>query len=320
MFLGISIVADIFMEAIEVITSKTTVIDVYDDKGENKYQIEVPQWNATMANLTLMAFGSSAPEILLSVSEATQTLGQPASELGAATIVGSAAFNLLVISAVSVVAVGETPKKINDLGVFAVTSIFSVFAYLWLYYVLGVRGEGTVDRLEAWLTFGYFLILLVLAYGFDKLNQRKQSKIDDEVKNKSNDTKLKKSNLRSFARARGEQVVIECAQGIKNKQTQQVPEQDQREIRDLFREVIGVPDLGQCNITELLAVLQPETLFERFAARKANKIGAGKDFLAIKGQKGLQMENAAAVAVKTENEIVGFKCLHYSVTESSGIV
>jgi len=34
LFLGISISADIFMEAIEVITSKTQVIDVYDDKAE----------------------------------------------------------------------------------------------------------------------------------------------------------------------------------------------------------------------------------------------------------------------------------------------
>jgi hypothetical protein len=34
LFLGISISADIFMEAIEVITSQTQVIDVYDDKAE----------------------------------------------------------------------------------------------------------------------------------------------------------------------------------------------------------------------------------------------------------------------------------------------
>ena len=34
LFLGISISADIFMEAIEVITSQTQVIDIYDDKAE----------------------------------------------------------------------------------------------------------------------------------------------------------------------------------------------------------------------------------------------------------------------------------------------
>ena len=49
---------------------------------------------------------------------------------------GSAAFNLLIISAVSIVSVGEKPKKINDMGVFAITSIMSILAYVWLYVVL----------------------------------------------------------------------------------------------------------------------------------------------------------------------------------------
>jgi Ca2+/Na+ antiporter len=82
-----------------------------------------------------MALGSSAPEILLSVIEAIGTLGEPAGPLGASTIVGSAAFNLLVVSAVSIVAV-DKPKKILDTGVFFVTSVFSLFAYVWLYTCL----------------------------------------------------------------------------------------------------------------------------------------------------------------------------------------
>lgn len=76
-----------------------------------------------MATLTLMAFGSSAPEILLNVLEALKDLGKEAGELGPSTIVGSAAFNLLVISGVSVVAVGgETNevKKVDKMGVFLV--------------------------------------------------------------------------------------------------------------------------------------------------------------------------------------------------------
>ena len=52
-----------------------------------------------MANLTLMALGSSAPEILLSVIE---VIGNSfyTGELGPSTIVGSAAFNLMCICAV----------------------------------------------------------------------------------------------------------------------------------------------------------------------------------------------------------------------------
>ena len=119
LFLGISIVADIFMGAIETITSQTVMKEHIDATDGKTYHLEVPVWNATIANLTLMALGSSAPEILLSVIEALGTLGEPAGPLGASTIVGSAAFNLLVISAVSVIAVDE-PKKILDVKLYKV--------------------------------------------------------------------------------------------------------------------------------------------------------------------------------------------------------
>lgn len=105
LFLGISIVADIFMEAIEEITSQETTVEYTDPKTAKVYEVTEKIWNPTIANLTLMALGSSAPEILLAVIEALQNLGKPAGPLGASTIVGSAAFNLLVISAVAVVAV-----------------------------------------------------------------------------------------------------------------------------------------------------------------------------------------------------------------------
>ena len=64
-------------------------------------------WNPTLANLTLMALGSSAPEIILNIYETIITLGGTPGELGASTIVGSAAFNFLVISGVSIYAVNE---------------------------------------------------------------------------------------------------------------------------------------------------------------------------------------------------------------------
>jgi solute carrier family 8 (sodium/calcium exchanger) len=117
-----------------------------------------------------MALGSSAPEILLSVIETLNTLGQPAGELGPSTIVGSAAFNLLVISAVSILAV-EEPKKINDLGVFFTTAVFSLFAYIWLYVCLL---DDVIDLTEAWLTLGYFFLLCSLAFAADKFNEYRE--------------------------------------------------------------------------------------------------------------------------------------------------
>ena len=174
LFLGISIIADLFMEAIEVITSTTKRVEVWDKSLQNKFFVEVPVWNATIANLSLMALGSSAPEILLSVVDTCGKLGEEAGALGPSTIVGSAAFYLLFISAVCIPAVDE-PKKIADMGVFVTTSIFSLFAYLWLFYCLQVSTPGYVTRVEGWLTLGFFFLLLILAFGADKYNQRKVS-------------------------------------------------------------------------------------------------------------------------------------------------
>lgn len=154
---------------------------------------KVNVWNPTVANLTLMALGSSAPEILLSVLETVSALGSTPGELGPSTIVGSAAFNLLVIGGVSVYSVNEdtdmrtdeeleednTPrglKKINDLGVFSITTISSVFAYLWLFYVLT---DGEVTPMEAWLTFGFFWIMLILAFIADRCNAASRKKAMD---------------------------------------------------------------------------------------------------------------------------------------------
>lgn len=139
-----------------------------------------------------MALGSSAPEILLSVIETAGGLGSCPGELGASTIVGSAAFNLLVISGVSIYAVSEendnaedrdmsTPtgvKKINDLGVFAITGICSIWAYIWLFIVVQDNG---VAAWEAWVTLIMFFILVIAAWGADKYNaSHGETEIDQE--------------------------------------------------------------------------------------------------------------------------------------------
>ena len=51
-----------------------------------------------------MALGSSAPEILLAVLEIVKNRFK-AGDLGPGTIVGSAAFNLLIITAICIVAI-----------------------------------------------------------------------------------------------------------------------------------------------------------------------------------------------------------------------
>lgn len=88
-------------------------------------------------------------------------------ELGPSTIVGSAAFNLLVISAVSVMAV-EQVKKVDDVGVFAITSVASLFAYVWMYVVLKVWSPGYVTVTEALMTLFYFFVLIGCSYVADR--------------------------------------------------------------------------------------------------------------------------------------------------------
>lgn len=134
-----------------------------------------------------MALGSSAPEILLNVIETVGNLNACPGELGASTIVGSAAFNLLVISGVCLMVVNKDNdksekkdegidrgvKKINDMGVFAVTGFFSVFAYIWMYIVLM---DQKVELWEAIVTFMLFVVLIILAYAMDKMRQNSEKK------------------------------------------------------------------------------------------------------------------------------------------------
>ena len=133
--MGIAIGADIFMGAIEIITAMTYKTKRKNFEGEEE-EIEVLVWNISVANLTLMSLGNSAPEILLSVIEGITTLGSKPGELGPSTIVGSAAYNLLVIPALSILAAGTTIKRVEKLSVLVLTTCSALFAYAWLYICL----------------------------------------------------------------------------------------------------------------------------------------------------------------------------------------
>ncbi|XP_073484158.1 sodium/calcium exchanger 1 isoform X3 [Aquarana catesbeiana] len=167
MFLGVSIIADRFMSSIEVITSQEKEITIKKPNGETT-KATVRVWNETVSNLTLMALGSSAPEILLSVIEVCGHNFQ-AGDLGPSTIVGSAAFNMFIIIALCVYVVpdGEI-RKIKHLRVFFVTAAWSIFAYTWLYMILSVFSPGVVEVWESLLTFFFFPICVVFAWVADR--------------------------------------------------------------------------------------------------------------------------------------------------------
>lgn len=166
LFVGVSIIADKFMAAIEVITSQERTITIKKPNSEPQV-VSVRIWNETVSNLTLMALGSSAPEILLSIIEVYAT-DFHAGELGPGTIVGSAAFNMFVIIAICVFCVSGEYKKIKHLRVFFVTMVWSVFAYIWLCYILAWNTYGVIDIWEGLVTFLMFPATVITAYIADR--------------------------------------------------------------------------------------------------------------------------------------------------------
>uniref|UniRef100_A0A7E4W9A8 Sodium/calcium exchanger 1 n=2 Tax=Panagrellus redivivus TaxID=6233 RepID=A0A7E4W9A8_PANRE len=173
LFLGVSIVADRFMSSIEVITSMERKI-VVKRPGLEPTVVRVRIWNDTVSNLTLMALGSSAPEILLSIIEVIGKNFQ-AGDLGPNTIVGSAAFNLFMIIALCVSAIpdGEIRRQ-KHLDVFFVTATWSVFAYIWMYLILSYFSPGVIEIWEGLLTFAFFPMTVLTAWTADiKLVQRR---------------------------------------------------------------------------------------------------------------------------------------------------
>merc|ERR1712187_1055105 len=111
-------------------------------------------------------------------------------DLGAGTIVGSAAFNLLVISAVCVGAIPDKEvRKIKEVPVYIITASFSVFAYLWLLIIVYLNSPEVVTAVEALVTLIFLPVLLVLAYLADKghitfglkVEKKEEHAIDENV-------------------------------------------------------------------------------------------------------------------------------------------
>jgi Ca2+/Na+ antiporter len=106
----------------------------------------------------------------------------------------------MVISAISIIAINPESekqkeerdetlpcgvKKINDMGVFSITALFSLIAYLWLFLVLAVISPDRVEIWEAWVTLAMFFVLMLLAYIADRCKAKSDSKITEEAEKKA---------------------------------------------------------------------------------------------------------------------------------------
>ena len=317
-----------------MITSTKRVIFKHDPYTDEYISTKVSVWNPTVANLTLMALGSSAPEILLNVIETVQTLGSKPGELGPSTIVGSASFNFLIISGISIYAVNEgndtrddeeriqagTPKgvkKVADTGVFAITTIWSIIAYVWLYVVLL---DGIVKEWEAYLTLGFFFFLIIMAYIADKIRSKTIQDREDK-KYGLNDGAVTAHSPANFNDVRTMNAIdfynkllpIEAGKPAKKED-----EAVTNEMKMFLQVEFGTTKVSEVPKEKLKELLEGPALIERINHRKAVGVSYKKE--AIQKYQVLRRENKSAnlLADHQKNPLFGFSCLHYSVSEAAG--
>jgi len=187
MFMGVNIAADYFMSAVEHITTRRK-----RRRSPEGVIRTWKVWNDTFANLTLLALGSSAPEIMLSCIEIGSN-NFHSGALGPGTIVGSAAFNLLVIIPVCNLSIPDGEyRAIKQVAVYHVTVIFSLIAYFWLLLIVVVISPDIIELWEAIVTLLFFVLLCIISFAADKghlqwlafdrrVEEPKDSEIDDEA-------------------------------------------------------------------------------------------------------------------------------------------
>ncbi|EES10216.1 magnesium/proton exchanger 1 [Sorghum bicolor] len=169
-FIGLSAITARFFKSMEQIMKHSREVVVIDPHTKEPVVKHEKVWNYTVADIALLAFGTSFPQISLAIIDAIRNLGQlTAGGLGPGTLVGSAAFDLFPIHAVCVVMPrAGSKKKISDLGVWLVELVWSFWAYIWLYVILEVWTPKVITLWEALLTVLQYGLLLLHAYAQDK--------------------------------------------------------------------------------------------------------------------------------------------------------
>jgi hypothetical protein len=159
-------------------------------------------------------------------------------------------------------AVDEKPKKIEDVNVFAITSMFSILAYLWMFFVLTIWTPEEVTFIEAIITLGLTGALVGLAYIADTCRQRsrKQSGIapdSDEEEGETEDDilvqKMAKSALRRVAINKGESFVLECVTSAKITEPEMLELRE--ELTENFKKTLKVDSLEGVDMGMLLTAL-----------------------------------------------------------------
>ncbi|GBG61639.1 hypothetical protein CBR_g22437 [Chara braunii] len=159
-FIGLINITAVFMRAMEVIVNQKCIVLRRNPVTGHLDKHVGRIWNNTVADITLLAFGTSAPQISLALIDAVQTLGQPP---------GGNAGCLALLSLLE----GDgcragSIKKIQNFGVWVVEFTWSIWAYIWLILIVQVWTPGVITVTEAVMTILQFPVLILHAYGQDK--------------------------------------------------------------------------------------------------------------------------------------------------------
>lgn len=309
------------MAAIEVITSSKRPVHTADEYTGEIKTVYVPVWNPTVANLTLMALGSSAPEIFLSTLGTVFTLGEKPDPMGAAAIVGSAAFNFLVISGISILCVHEGNdertekqikedgtvkgvKKIYDMNVFAICATWSVVAYLWLFYVLS---DSQVTTTEGFVTLGFFFLLLGMAYTADCMRAKTIKQQEEDIYGNFDMQQMKVTDFY--------EKLIPIEQG---KEPADQDKEQCQQMRQFLLKQFGTTNISGVDKEALKQRLTGDHMIERIGYRKKVALNGHKE--AIEKGAIIRTQNKMASEASDHNPRFGFSCLHYSVSEGAGAI
>ncbi|XP_024543906.1 magnesium/proton exchanger 1 isoform X2 [Selaginella moellendorffii] len=168
-FLGLAVITRVYMRALDSIVRHSRKSVHRDPITGLRIFSERRIWNPTVADITLLALGTCAPQVSLAVIDACQHIGQTSGKLGAGTLLGSTAFNLFLILAVCVVAPKRfQTKSIRNVGVYIIEVVWSFWAYVWLFLILEIWTPNEITLWEAVLTVAQFPLLVLHAYVQDR--------------------------------------------------------------------------------------------------------------------------------------------------------